>query len=923
MHLTPMNNVTPGRQRGPGMATGQAVGRNSGKNARPIIRLGATLLLLACACCGAIVPSVSARAAESGVVRATLENGLKIVIVRSTLAPAVATSINYLAGANETPPGFPGTAHALEHMMFRGSPGLSADQLANIGSLMGGQFNADTRQTVTQYTYLVPADDLDVVLHIEALRMKAVLSTEQDWREERGAIEQEVAQDLSSPQYVLFKKLRSAIFSGTAYAHDALGTRPSFDRTTASMLKHFHDAWYAPNNAILVIAGNVDPTATLAKIRKLFGPIPARKLPERPAIALQPVAPQSLSLKSDLPYGVQVIALRMPGFDSPDFAAAEVLTDVLKSQRGALYGLVPQGKALGADFLFNPLPKAGLAYALAAFPKGEDAKRLQSEMRSILTRIAQKGVPPDLVAAAKLQERRSAEFQKNSIEGLAAVWSEALAVYGLNSPDEDLARIEKVTVDDVNRVAREYLDLNHAVTGILIPQGSGKPVASHGFGGPENISTRHAGPTPLPDWAKSALSRLVVPKSTVHPAVSTLSNGITLIVEPEDASDTVSVYGSIRTRPELQVPAGKEGVQRVLGELFSYGSKTLDRVAFQKALDAIGAEENAGTGFSVQALSENFERGVELLADNELHPALPRHAFDIVKRQAAQAVAGEITSPAYLSKRTLRAALYPKDDPTLRQALPQTVGALKLQDVRDYYASVFRPDLTVIVVIGKVTPEHAKAVIERYFGSWKAAGPKPNVTLPPVPLNRPSVSDVPDPARVQDRVVLAETLGLTRSNPDRYALELGNNVLGGGFYSTRLTRHIRKDAGLVYYIQSHLDLGKTRGIYLVQYACDPKNVATVQAMVVRELKQMQKAPVTPDELRRAKGLLLRDIQLAEADVDAIAQGLMQRWLHELPLDEPTIAARHFLKLGANEVQAAFTRWLRPRDLVRVSQGPSS
>jgi zinc protease len=94
-------------------------------------------------------------------------------------------------------------------------------------------------------------------------------------------------------------------------------------------------------------------------------------------------------------------------------------------------------------------------------------------------------------------------------------------------------------------------------------------------------------------------------------------------------------------------------------------------------------------------------------------------------------------------------------------------------------------------------------------------------------------------------------------------------------------------------------------------------------MVVRELKQMQKAPVTPDELRRAKGLLLRDIQLAEADVDAIAQGLMQRWLHELPLDEPTIAARHFLKLGANEVQAAFTRWLRPRDLVRVSQGPSS
>ena len=163
-------------------------------------------------------------AAESGVLRATLANGLRIVIVRNTLAPVVSTSLNYLVGSDEAPKDFPGMAHAQEHMMFRGSLGLSADQLANIGSIMGGNFNASTTQNVTQYLFTVPASDLDVVLHIEALRMTNVTDTEQGWNQERGALEQEVAQDVSSPEYLAHDRLRAAMFADTPYQHDALGT---------------------------------------------------------------------------------------------------------------------------------------------------------------------------------------------------------------------------------------------------------------------------------------------------------------------------------------------------------------------------------------------------------------------------------------------------------------------------------------------------------------------------------------------------------------------------------------------------------------------------------------------------------------------------------------------------------------------------
>jgi len=501
------------------------------------------------------------------------------------------------------------------------------------------------------------------------------------------------------------------------------------------------------------------------------------------------------------------------------------------------------------------------------------------------------------------------------------VWSEALALGGLESPDDDLARIEKGTVDDVNRIARQYLDLERAVSAVLTPQGAGKPVAARGFGGPEHISLGEAGPTPLPDWAASALGRLGVPPSTVHPVVSTLANGLTLVVQPENVSNTVSVYGHVRNRPELQVPKGKEGLPEVLAQLFPYGSRQLDRVALQQALDAIGAEAHAGTDFSLQVLADGFGRGVELLADNLLHPAFPEHAFAIVRRQVAQSVAGQLGSPNYQGARALRAALLPPQDPALREALPETVGAIGIQDVRDYYEAVFRPDLTTIVVIGNVTPQQARALIEKNFGAWAATGPAPQTELPPVPLNASASRAVPDASRVQDRVTLGETLGLTRSSPDYYALELGNNVLGGAFYSTRLTRAIRKDAGLVYYVQSDFQFSQTRGIYLVQYACDPQNVAAVQGMVAGEIRRMQQSPVTADELQRAKALLLRRIPLGEASVEGIAHGIIQRLALDLPLDEPTIAARRYLELGAGEVQAAFARWLRPEDLVRVSVGP--
>ena len=855
------------------------------------------------------------------VLRATLTNGLQVIIVRNTLAPVVTTMVNYRVGSDECPAGFPGTAHATEHMMFRGSPGVSADQLAAVSAAMGGNDNADTQQAVTQYFFTTPAENLDVALRIEAARMRDLVADNKLWAKERGAIEQEVAQDLSNPEYVFYMQLLQAMFKGSPYEHDALGTRPSFDKTTDDDLHKFHNAWYVPNNAILVVVGDVEPSAALDQVKQIFGGVPSVPLPARPDYNFSSVKPDTLKLDTDLPYGMTAVVFRLPGTDNPDYAAAQVLSDVLSSQRGKLYELVPQGKALFTQFAYEPMPHAGLGYGIAGFPAGADSTNQLEQVKQILAGEITNGVNAEFVEAAKRREIINAELQKNSVEGLASAWSQAVAVEGRTSPDDDIAAIRQVTVDDVNRVARKYLDFDHAISAILTPTPSDKPISSKSFGGQENFATSKNANVTLPDWAKKLTEKLPAAVSTLSPFSTNLPNGLRLIVQPLSVSGTVSVYGRVKNNAKVEMPAGKDGVDRGLDELFSYGTKTLDRLAFQKALDDIGANESAGADFSLQVLPEHFDRGVQLLADNELSPALPEMDFKTIQPQLAASFAGELQSPDHIAGHALSLALFPKGDPAQRETTPDSMQALTIEDVRNYYHATFRPDLTTIVVAGRVAPENALAVVQKYFGGWPAAGEKPDTLFPPAPTNSVAVTHVPDSSRVQDKVTLGETLLITRTNADYYALQLGNHVLGGGFYATRLYRDLREKNGLVYFVSSTFNIGLTRGVYQAAYACDPPNVAKARAMILADLADMQNRNVTPQELHQAKLMLLRDIPLGESSVDQIAGAWLSLSEMDLPLDEPVRAGKIYTSLGVKDVKKAFAKWLRPGGLVQVTQGP--
>jgi zinc protease len=881
---------------------------------------GRKLLVCAAALAAAFATMhANATCQSENVARETLSNGLRVVVVRNTLAPVVTTVLNYEAGSDEQ--SIPGLAHAVEHMMFRGSATLSSSALMDAVGVTGGDFDADTESTVTQYYFTVPSAYLDIALRAERSRATGLLLTQGLWNAERAAITQEVTQDNSDAFYRLFVKMQNRLIGGTPYAKNTLGTVTDFARSVDSaQLRKFYAAWYHPNNAVYVISGDVDPQETIARVRELFGDLPPVKLPARPAVILRPVHRALYHDRSDQAFTAVALGYRFPGYDSSQYAAGQILADVLENQRSEFGGLAYTGRVLATEFYVQPYPKTGIALAFVAVPVSVRPQTAEHELRAILDRYRKTGVPNDLVEAAKLREISQLEFEGNSIEGQALEWSQAVAVQGLSSPQDMIAQFEAVNAAEVDRVLRTYVDNRNAVVAYAVPKNSGAS-NSGGEMAKENNQVPPTSHEPLPDWARSVLTNLSVPQQTISPADVRLANGMRLIVQPEHATQTVVVAGEIENEPGIQEPQGKEGVADLTAALLPYGTTTYDRIGLQTQLDEIAGSTDAGTEFGLDVLSSHFERGLQLLADEELHPAFGSADFSVVRDQSTGALVGEMRSPEHLAAVAASRALYPAGDPTQRFATPASVKNLTLADVKTWYATAYRPDLTTVVVIGDTTPETAKALFERYFGAWTAVGPKPDLNLAPVPPNRPAAIHVPATGRVQSSVQLIETTPLVSSDPAWAPLQVANTVLTGGFFSSLLYHDLREVHGYAYSIDSTLDVGKTRSTFALEYGCDPRNILPAQSEIAATLLRLTREPIDAERLLRAKALLMGEVPIREASYDGVTEQLLDYAALDLPLNQSVIDAQAELTATPESVREAVEKYVRPSDFVRVVTGP--
>jgi zinc protease len=859
---------------------------------------------------------------DAGIFTTTLHNGLKVVVVEDAAAPVVQTAVWYGFGSLQETPGKTGLAHALEHMMFRGTPEISSGGLNDIVARLGAQMNGETNYDYTQFYFEMPADKLDVALYIEADRMQHASLRAADWAIERNAVLNELDGDASSPFFNLLARVRAAAFPDQPAGRTPLGNREDVAQATVADIARYYHEWYAPNNATLVVAGDVNHAVVFAKAQRYFGAIPSKRLPPKPDANPKPAPGQTVEAQFPFPFEILDLAYAIPGDTQAGEPAVSTLATLLENQRSPFYqALVQTNVALGIEANADTQLRGGLLNVFIILNPGHTGSEAQAIFQSTIDSVLANGYNRDLVTAAKRLTIAERLYSADSIDGIGDLAGYTYGIVGEKIQSED-DRLAALTGDDLLAATRTYLR-HPTVVGHLRPNDSppkGNSQKSTAEASDDFSKRIPNGPIVEPSWIAQAVRKPTAVHSTLAPVAFSLSNGIRVIVQQKSDRPTFVLRGKIASSPAFE-PPGKDGIIRLASSVADYGSVQYPFAARRKATDEMGAFLETGQDFSAQGEVRDFASIAEILADGEAHPTFADPWLGIERSQLANSLQSEANISGVMIDRAYDQLLLASNDPTLHQPTAQSVGAITREDLLAFTARYWRPDLTTIAVVGDLPPEQVRNQLETAFGSWQASGPKPDAHLMPIPPASQG-RDYIGTAANQVYIRLGQP-AISRSNPDYDTFMVLNQILGAsGAFESRLWQELRQKRGLVYSVNSSLEADADRGDLRIELNASPQRVVEAVQFVRQELERLQQEPVSATELQEAKVRLAGDALLEQASSTGQAKQLLDIAVNNLPLNYYRTLNERFERISAADVQRVAREYLRPSHLVEVYAGPS-
>ena len=836
-----------------------------------------------------------------------LSNGLNVVVQENHSAPVVALQMWVNSGSSSDPAGQEGMAHVLEHMIFKGTASRSEGQIAREIEGAGGQINAWTSHDQTVFHVVIASRFFDRAAEVLADALQNARFDKGDLARELKVIQEEIKMGLDSPGKMVAQNLFSTAYLKHHYRRPVIGKAASVSKMTRAKVAAFHKRHYTPSNMTLVVVGDVTRAQVSSQVSRHF----KAKARPAPALAAGPVEPSQRKLRvvaRNRP-GQEVhlsMGFRIPGLQDPATPTLDLAAIVLgEGESSRLVRRVKNELQLLTHvqaYAYTPRDPGLLVISASATPD-----KLEAAVEAMMVEVLRLGVgnvAADELRRAKTIVESDAVYQKETVQGQARKLGFYHTVAGGAEYEQRYnRRVTGTTADQLRQVAARH----------LVPGGLTVSVAGPTDGGNKGEAAMAAAVRRGVDKATARVLRAGKDERRAEGRVLRvkLNNGARLLVRQDSTVPLVSMravwLGGLRYEN-----ARNNGVNNLLAALITRGttSRSADQVneSIEKMAGVISGFSGYNSfGIQAELLANQWEQGLEIVADCALHPAFEEHEVERARRQAVEDILAQADNPGAVAMELFSRTLFRKHPyrfGMLGQA--ETVSGLTRGSLVRYFRRHFGPGRLVVSVVGDVDAERVSTKFGQLFGVAERAEMAPPKVAAEPPRKEPA-----DAFRLLDRQQAHIVLGYPGTSlrrKDRFALEVMANLLSG--QSGRLFLELRERKGLAYNVGAFSMEGLETGYFAVYMATSPDNLQAALLGIEAELNRVKDKKVSPEELRRVQRYMVGSYETSLQRKSTVASYLAFGELYGLGHQSYTRYAESIMAVTAEDVQRAAKRYLR-------------
>lgn len=870
-----------------------------------------------------------------GISEYRLDNGLQVLLFPDQTKETVTVNVTYHVGSKHENYGETGMAHLLEHLVFKGTP-KHKDIPAELSS-HGARPNGTTWTDRTNYfeTFAATEENIDWALSMESDRMVNSFIAKEDLDSEMTVVRNEFESGENNPFRITIQRMLAVSYEWHNYGKSTIGSRADLENVPIDRLKAFYRKYYQPDNATLTVAGKFDPEDMLKKIDATFGQIPKPDRIINPLYTAEPAQDGEREVTVRRVGDTQLIGVlyHIPAGSHPDFSAVDVLNQVLAAPAtGRLHKAIVENKLASNTFGINfQWAEPGVAMFGAQVDKTADLSKTEEVLINTIENIAENPITAKEVEKAKRTLLKNTKLAFNSSERIAMELSEWLGMGDWRLIFLNRDRIEQVTAEDVNRVAKNYLKRNNRTLGKFIPtktpdraeipQVDSVSAMLEGYKGREQVAQGEAfDPSHDNIDARNGTSRL--------------DTGVKVALLPKKTRGESVVVRMSMQMGDLLSLQGLSMVGNATGAMLMRGTENYSREQLKEAFDVLEAQVNIGGSntsayVTVNTTRKNLNDTLKLVAEVLQKPAFDEKEFELYKSEAKVSIEQQLQDPQAIAFRAYsrHQSPFPKGHPnyigTFEEDLAE-LAATTLTDIKQFHKDFYGPNSMQITVVGDFEQAQTTKVLDEITSNWQSSNAYKRVDAPYQKLSNQAMNfNTPD--KENATFVASLSIPVGQQHVDAPALTIGNYMLGGGFLNSRLATRLRQQDGLSYGAGSFINISNyderaALGVYAI---CAPQNLAKVELGFKEEIVRLLKDGFTDEEVIAAKSGLLQGRKVSRSQDGELAGSLNAN----LRLDRTMQFAKRYEQqienLSAEDINKVMRKYLTVEAFAIIKAGDLS